>query len=210
MLTKQLLDTTRGRIVTTLRQNGSTVEELASLLGLTANAVRAQLLTMERDGLVRRMGRRPGPTRPSQVFELTAEVEQLLSRAYVPLLSHLIDRFAQVLNEKQIEQLLRETGRALGQQLVSGSRPSGPLPARAALASRLLNDQLGALTHVEQNGSLIIRGSGCPLSALTGKHRGVCLAMESLVVEIVGAPTRQCCQRDGRPRCCFEIQTRRR
>lgn len=74
-----------------------------------------------------------------------------------------------------------------------------------ALASRLLNEQLGALTRVEQNGALVIRGAGCPLSALTGKHPGVCLAMESLVGEIVGAPTHECCVRDGRPRCCFEI-----
>lgn len=54
-------------------------------------------------------------------------------------------------------------------------------------------------------GSFVIRGEGCPLSALAGKHEGVCLAMESLVSEIVGAPTHQCCVRDERPRCCFEI-----
>jgi hypothetical protein len=59
------------------------------------------------------------------------------------------------------------------------------------------------LTHVEKNGGFVIRGVSCPLSALTGKHPGVCLAMESLVV--VGAPTHQCCVRDGRPRCGFEI-----
>ena len=75
MLTKQLLDTTRWRIVTLLQQSSLTVEDLASKLGLTANAVRAQLTAMERDGLVRRIGRRPGTTRPSHVFELTTEVE---------------------------------------------------------------------------------------------------------------------------------------
>jgi hypothetical protein len=58
---------------------------------------------------------------------------------------------------------------------------------------------------VEKNGSFLIRGEGCPLSALTGTHEGVCLAMESLGSEIVGAPTHQCCARDERPQCCFEI-----
>ena len=33
---------------------------------------------MERDGLVRKAGKRPGIPRPSHVYELTAEVEQLL------------------------------------------------------------------------------------------------------------------------------------
>ena len=71
-----------------------------------------------------------------------------------------------------------------------------PLPA---LASQVLNEQLGALTRVEKNGHFVIRGAGCPLSAITGKHPGVCLAMESLVSEIVGAPVHECCIRDASP-----------
>ena len=44
---------TRGRVTTLLRQGDRTVEELAQALGLTDNAVRAHLVTLERDGLVR-------------------------------------------------------------------------------------------------------------------------------------------------------------
>jgi hypothetical protein len=50
-----------------------------------------------------------------------------------------------------------------------------------------MNEHLGALTRVEGNGGIVIRGAGSPLAALTGKHPGVCLAMESLVTEMVGA-----------------------
>ena len=53
-------------------------------------------------------------------------------------------------------------------------------------ASHLLNQHLGAVTHVEQNGRYIIRGEGCPLSAPTGKHPALCRAMESLVKEFDG------------------------
>ena len=81
----------------------------------------------------------------------------------------------------------------------------GTLPSRVAAASRMLNEELGALTHVEQNGHITIRGASCPLSALTGKHRGVCLAMESFVSAVVGAPAVECCDRSQRPRCCFEV-----
>jgi DeoR family transcriptional regulator, suf operon transcriptional repressor len=207
MLTKQLLDTTRGRIVTLLQTKPLTVEELATQLGLTANAVRSQLTAMERDGLVVRAGRRPGTTRPSHIFELTSEVEYLLSRAYVPLLNQLVQTFANSLPSEQVELLLRKTGKALGEQLSAGRRSSGTLRSRVMLASQLLNEQLGALTHVEKNGTFVIRGVSCPLSALTGKHPGVCLAMEALVSEVVGARTHECCVRDGRPRCCFEIGT---
>jgi DeoR family transcriptional regulator, suf operon transcriptional repressor len=132
------------------------------------------------------------------------EVEQLLSRAYIPLLTHLVDVFANGLPPRKLEKLLREAGRMLAADL-SPSRPAGPLKTRVTAISVWLNEQLGATTHVEENGGYVIRGEGCPLSALTGKHPIVCQAMESLVEDIVGAPARQCCDRADRPRCCFHI-----
>src|SRR5829696_5417362 len=93
MLRQQLLDTSRGRIVTLLRLDALTADDIAAKLQLTASAVRAQLSGMERDGVVRKIGQRAGTTRPSQLFELTPEVEQLLSQAYVPLLSQLVRVF---------------------------------------------------------------------------------------------------------------------
>jgi predicted ArsR family transcriptional regulator len=207
MLRQQLLDTGRGRIVSLLQRGPLTVDDIASKLELRASGVRAQITAMERDGVVRRVGRRPGTTRPSRIFELTPEVEQLLSRAYIPLLTQLVDVFANGLPARQVDALLREAGRKLARELSSG-RPSGALQSRVTAASNLLNEQLGAVTHVEQNGGYVIRGEGCPLSALTGKHRAVCRAMESLVKEFVGASVHECCERIERPRCCFEIQSK--
>ena len=210
LLRKQLLDTTRGRIVSSLQAGGLTADDIASKLGLTRSAVRVQITAMERDGLVMRVGKRPGTTRPSHVFELTPEVEQLLSKAYIPLLTNLVGVFAEALTAQQVDALLRQTGKALANELSRGRRLSGNLRSRVATASDMLNEHLGATTHVEANGQIIIRGLGCPLAALTGKHRGVCVAMESLVTEIVGTPVRECCDRNKRPRCCFEIQARKK
>ena len=204
MLRQQLLDTARGRIVSLLQRGPLTVDDIASKLELSASGVRAQITAMERDGVVRRVGRRAGVTRPSRVFELTPEVEQLLSQAYIPLLTQLVEVFASALPARQVDALLTEAGRKLAGQLASG-RPSGTLRARVIATSELLNDHLGAVTHVEENGRYIIRGKGCPLSALTGKHPAVCRAMESLVKEFIGASVHECCERAHRPRCCFEI-----
>ena len=205
MLKKQLLDSSRGRIVTLLRTGGLTADELASRLALTRSAIRAQITGMERDGVVRRAGQRPGTTRPSHVFELTPEVEQLLSSAYIPLLTQLIDVFAEGLPARQLETMLRRVGQKLADELSQGRRPAGDLGARVAMLSDMMNEQLGAMTHVETNGGFVIRGVGCPLAAVTGKHPGVCVAMESLVAEIVGVPVHECCDRSKRPQCCFEI-----
>src|SRR5688572_18839613 len=183
MLRQQLLDTSRGRIVTLLQRSGLTAHDIATKLGLTRSAIRVQITSMERDGVVRKVGKRPGTTRPSHVYELTPEVEQLLSKAYIPVLTQLVEVFAEALPAEQVEMLLRRTGKGLAGELSREKRLGGGLKSRVAAASAMMNEHLGALTHVEGNGEIVIRGAGCPLAALTGKHRGVCLVMESLVTE---------------------------
>ena len=137
MLRQQLLDTARGRIVSLLQRGPLTVDEVASRLEVSVSGIRAQITAMERDGVVRRVGRRPGTTRPSRVFELTPEVEQLLSRAYVPLLTQLVDVFAEGLPARQVNALLRAAGRKLAGQL-SVRTPvgdaSGPSPGHECAA----------------------------------------------------------------------------
>ena len=120
MLRKQLLDTSRGRIVTLLRRGELTADDIATNLGLTASAVRMQITAMARDGVVRKVGTRPGTTRPSHLFELTSEVERLLSKAYLPVLTHLVDVFAASLPAQEVERLLRRTGTALAHEVSAG------------------------------------------------------------------------------------------
>jgi predicted ArsR family transcriptional regulator len=50
---QRLLDRTRGQILTLFRSAPQTVNDLADALKLTDNAVRAHLISLDRDGLVR-------------------------------------------------------------------------------------------------------------------------------------------------------------
>jgi predicted ArsR family transcriptional regulator len=210
MLRKQFLETSRGRIAALLRRGGLTVEEIAAQMRLTANAVRAQLSGMERDGLVRRAGQKRGTTRPAHVFELTDEVEQLLSGLYMPVLTHVISASAKSLRADQMKRIMRQSGKSLAADFPLSKRPGLSLDARVAAASELMNQQLGTVTRVvREDGRLMIRGAGCPLAAISGKHPYVCLIIESFVQELVGSPVRECCDRSGRPRCCFEIKSGR-
>src|SRR5688572_9292911 len=113
MLKQQLLDSSRGRIVTLLQGGGLTADDIASKLGLTRSAIRAQITAMERDGVVRRAGQRAGTTRPSHLYELTPAVEQLLSNAYIPLLTHLVQVCADGVPAHQLESMLRQAGKGL-------------------------------------------------------------------------------------------------
>ena len=204
-LHNQFFETTRGRVVSILRRGGATVDEIAQALGVTENAVRVQLTSMERDGLVRRSSQRRSATRPSNVYELSPEVEQLISQAYIPMLRELMRLFAARTSPKEFTAVLREAGHDLAAPLAPQVQ-KGSFPERVRAASAILNEDFGALTEVAKpNGHYVIRGHGCPLSAISDKHPAVCSSIESFLGTLLGARVKECCDRSERPRCCFEI-----
>jgi predicted ArsR family transcriptional regulator len=106
--------------------------------------------------------------------------------------------------------MMRDAGRGLARQL-STHLPAGSLATRVNAASDLLNRELGASTKAaRKNSNYVIMGRGCPLSALTGKHAGVCHAIETLLAELLAMSVHECCDRRERPKCCFEISSRPR
>ena len=201
-------ETSRGRIVELLRSGGMTVDEIAAQLGLSQNAVRVQLTSMQRDGLVHHARSERRTTRPSHIFELTRDARQDLSKAYVPFLTHLVGTLARRHPPKEMTALMRDVGRSLAGALrarAAASR-SGPLATRAAAVSVTLNEELGAVTRVEPlNGHFVIRGHGCPLGAVTTDHPAACLAIETFIAEMTDCRVRECCTRQHPPQCCFEI-----
>jgi predicted ArsR family transcriptional regulator len=200
---KRFFESTRGQIVTILRSSPSTVEELAGQLELTDNAVRAHLLTLERDGLVRQSGLRRGPRKPHFTYVLTPEADALFPKAYDALLNQLIAVLKTRLDQPEIEDVLREVGRAVAARSPAGQNAS--LESRVQTALKVL-EALGGSAEVEQqDGKIVIRGNGCPLAAAVSVHPEVCRLAETLVAEIVQAPVHEYCDRDGRPRCRFEI-----
>lgn len=201
-LARRIIEGTSGRILELLRQGDRTVDELASFLGVTRPAVRAQLATLERDGLVERRGSRRGASKPSHVYGITSQAELLFSRAYVPILTQLLHVLAQRMPPGEFDSVMHEVGRRLteGRAIQRGS-----LGDRVAGASALLNE-LGGLSEVqEENGGYLIHSHGCPLAAATADHPEVCNALESLLSEFVGSRVTKCCDRYDRVRCCFEV-----
>lgn len=193
---------TRGRIVDIIRRSPATATEIATQLELTYNAVRAQLAVLERDGLIRSTEARRGETRPAVVYEVAPNVDDVLSRAYMPFASHLVRVLGERVEEADLDEVMREVGRRLAEER---SRPRGTLTERVDAASALLQE-LGAPNEVERaDGTARIRGYGCLLAAAVQGRPQVCRAMESLLEEYIGTPVRECCDRGQRPRCCFEI-----
>lgn len=204
---QRFFDSTRGRIVVLLRRASRTVNEMAEALDLTDNAVRAHLNVLERDGLVAQAGVRRSTRKPNFAYDLTPEAETLFPKAYAPVLEQLLDVLEARMPEAEREAILREVGHRLAAPHLPALQGK-PLSERMEATAALLGT-LGGLAEVEEygDGQYNIRGFSCPLSAAVRDHPGVCLAAETLVSDLTGAPVREKCDRPGLPRCCFQVIT---
>ena len=193
---------TRGQVVALLRRAGRTVDELAAALGLTDNAVRAHLATLERDGLVRHGGVRRRAGKPAYAYELTPEAERLFPKAYEPVLGQLLDVLAERLSPEVLDEALREVGHRLAAGRVP---PAGDLRGRVDGALALLGE-FGGLAELEEHaGGFLIRSYSCPLTAVVPKRPEVCRLVETLLQDVIAAPVRERCERAEPPRCSFEV-----
>jgi predicted ArsR family transcriptional regulator len=199
-------ESTRGQIVALLRRSVMTIEELARELDLTDNAIRLHIGTLERDGIVRQCGvrREGGVGKPATEYEVTAEAEPSFSKAYIPFLSTLLNALGDRMTPAELRALMRDVGHRM-----AASQTGSPktVAARTEVASRLLN-ALGGLTTVERdpNGKgLQIRGFGCPLSVAVEQREEVCVAVQTMLRDVVGVNVREECDRSDRPRCRFAV-----
>ena len=200
---KRFLETTRGRIIISLRNSSKTVSELAAEFGLTDNAVRAHLLTLERDRLVEQSGTAKGHRKPHFLYRLTGEAHRRFPKAYDSLLNRILRVLRRRLRSDELTDLLEETGRDIG----SGVPTNGSIKSRIEQAVSALGELGGAADIFVEDGKTTIKSNYCPFAAVVSEHPETCRLAESMVEEIVGAPVAEHCDRTSPPRCRFEILT---
>ena len=201
---RRILASTRGKILALLRAESHTVNELAEALGLTDNAVRSHLTSLERDGLVQEQGTRPGFRKPHVLYSLTDDAEYLFPTAYGPLLRHVLAVIGRRLPSQELRASLREVGRTAALEHLD--RVTGKTRnQRIEIALNALKALGGEATVQERAGKRFIYGNGCPLSAATAHHPEACLIVEALLSEIIGIPVKERCHHGETPRCCFEL-----
>lgn len=201
---ERFFESTRGRVVTLLRREHRTVEDLAEELGLTNNAIRAHLVGLERDGLVTQGELRRGSGKPAFTYTLTPEAERFFPKAYGVLLQQLLD----ILGERLPRDMMADTFREVGHRIAAASTTGDVgFPQRLEAALTLLGN-LGGLAETEMSeGGVVIRGYSCPLAAAVEGNPDACLMAETLLSDLIGVPVHQVCDHGPPPRCRFEVLT---
>ena len=189
-----------------MRRKPGTIDELASAIGRSRNAVRGQLAALERDGFVEHSrSRRVARGQPALVYRITPSTELALSAAYPRAATGLLALLERELPGDRVAAILRTVG---GELAASAPVSSLPLRARAAAAARALDEIGGVSRLTDRNDAIEIRSHCCPLAEMTRRHPAACLALSAFVARFVGTSVAHQCERDvhdGTPHCRFAI-----
>ncbi|MFG0274549.1 MAG: helix-turn-helix transcriptional regulator [Phycisphaerales bacterium] len=204
---QQLLETPRGQILRRLRRGPATVRDLVSMLSITANGVRAHLVALEAAGMVEQVGQVPGKRRPHRLYGLTEEGERRFHRGYRALADALLTAISAELPPGSAGRVFSAAAKAIADS-------AGDLPAEIDFATRLdtaerVVAELGAMVEVTRDdGEVRIQGYGCPIGDIVRTHPEACRVLADAIGEILGAPVRDVCDRDGQPACRFVCRAR--
>lgn len=202
---RRFLESTRGRIIMLLRRNDLTVNGLAAELELSDNAIRAHLLSLERDGLVAQKGMIKGTRKPHYVYGLSEYARELFPRPYGLLFNRLLSSLRNVLSPSAFMERIRDIGLGIGKDQ---KRPADTdMDQRLGRALAAIESLGGSATAVTEDGQTVISSNSCPFAEAVKEHPEVCKVTESMLSEILETDVVESCDRSSLPKCCFQVRT---
>ena len=200
----RFFESTRGKIVMLLKRSNLTVNELVEELGLTDNAVRAHLLSLERDGLVTQLGTVKGVRKPHYIYGLSSDARELFPRPYGILFNRLLSSLKSTLRTPAILARLRDVGTGIGSQVSAGLAPERSARLEAALEA--IESLGGAAELAAESKQTVIRSQGCPFAEAVEAHPEVCKVTESMLQSILETEVTEVCDRSASPKCKFVVK----
>jgi predicted ArsR family transcriptional regulator len=203
----RFLQTTRGKIVTALRRRHSaSAVDLAGEFGLSSNAFRQQLLTLERDGYVAERAVRRGPTKPTLEYSLTPGAEDLFPQHYDRMLNAVLRGVKESLGPEALDSVIAGIGQRAA--LKYGERISAPdAKGRAVELAGILRENGVEADVIDLGDRVELREHNCPYGKTVSEHPEVCSIIHTVLREAVSAESTQVESiATGGDACRFEIK----
>jgi predicted ArsR family transcriptional regulator len=198
---------TRGRIVTELRRRSTaSAGDLAASLALSSNAVRQQLVLLERDGLVEEKAVRRGPTKPTLEFSLTERAAELFPQSHGRMLSAVLREVRDQFGPPAVDSIFD----GLSERAVERARRRVNAPSlegRVAQLTEMLRDEGVVVDYTPIEGGFALHEHTCPYTSVAREHPQMCRVIHRVIDEAVGCvPEQTESLARGDKECRFEMK----
>lgn len=209
MQADRFFQTTRGRIVEELRRRKSaSAVDLAHHFGLSPNAIRQQLVVLERDGLVVEKSVRRGPTKPTYEFSLTGDAEKLFPQNYDKMLGAVLRELREQYGQEGVAKVFDGIAKrtvAKAKERVTAVDTEG----KAAQLTQVLREGGVVAEYNLIDGGFELHEHNCPYSEVAKEHPEVCSVIHHVLDETIGGKHVQTeSLATGGAECRFEVKAR--
>ena len=194
---------TREQILHMMKTGGPlSTKEITDELGITEMAVRRHLGTMERDGLIESKLVRPTMGRPTAVYGLTEQGDNLFPKKYHTLTLDLLDVLAEETDHELVDRLFDGRKEKLEQQYKS-SMTGKSFEDKVKTLAQIQNDN-GYMTKLEQQdeNEYVLIEHNCPISQIANQYQHACECELKLFESLLDANVErsECLAQEGN--CC--------
>jgi len=195
------------QVIEYIKRNGSaTIRELEELLGVTTNAVRQHLQSLQADGYVERRQVNSGVGRPHHAYSISAKAHDLFACHCDDLALTLLEEVFALEGQERAKMLLDRVGDRLAKRYAPSVRSELLQDRVEQLADALY--QRGVLTdvEVEDENMIVLHAYNCPYHELAQEHRSICEMDEEVMRKVLGSDVNlSACMMDGHRGCSFVV-----
>lgn len=203
----RFFESTRGKIVGALRDRRSaSAFDLAQVFGLSPNAIRQQLVVLERDGLIAGKSVRRGKTKPTVEYSLTPEADRYFPQRYDKMLNAVLREIRATGGDDAVKAVFDGIGRRAAERLKSNVIDLTSEDRLATVVSALKASGVTAAMEKTEHGTLLLHERTCPYASVVAENPEACSAIHTILDSVVPGKAQQVeSLATGGGECRFEI-----
>jgi predicted ArsR family transcriptional regulator len=203
----RFFESTRGKIVGALRERRSaSAFDLAAQFGLSANAIRQQLVVLERDGLIAGRSVRRGRTKPTVEYSLTAAAARYFPQRYDKMLNAVLREIRSAGGDDAVKAVFERIGRRSAERLGKPGDARGAEERLRKVVAALRASGVNAELRRGEKGTLVLHEHACPYASVVAEHPEACSAIHTILESVASGKAQQVeSLATGGTECRFEI-----
>jgi predicted ArsR family transcriptional regulator len=207
-MNQELETSTRKVILTMLKTQGQlSVSEMSKQLGITEMAVRRHVNTLERDGLLETKLIRQAMGRPSHVYFLTHQADDLFPKNYHHLALDLLGELLEDEGQERVDFLFKRREDKLTRKYQSRMQGVSLVERVSELAN--IQNENGYMVDWQQQseGRFVLSEHNCPITQVANLYQQACHCELSLFERLLDAKVERTeCLAKGGSKCMYVIQ----